>query len=79
MHRNLKSAWIGYNFHLDTTDAGLPVSCILSFASMHNKQVAIPLSDMTTQRVIYLYECMDSAYDAVQIHNHSGYSEYLLS
>ena len=26
---------------------------------------------MTAQRVTYLYECMDSAYDAVQIHDHS--------
>ena len=26
---------------------------------------------MTAQRATYLYECMDSAYDAVQIHDHS--------
>ena len=26
---------------------------------------------MTAQRVTHLYECMDSAYDAVQIHDHS--------
>ena len=60
-----------YKFHIDATDAGLPISCILSSASLHDSQVAIPLSDMTAQRVTYLYECMDSAYDAVQIHDHS--------
>ena len=38
---------------------------------MHDSQVAIPLADMTAQRITYLYECMDSAYDAVQIHDHS--------
>ena len=26
---------------------------------------------MTAQRITYLYECMDSAYDVVQIHDHS--------
>ena len=26
---------------------------------------------MTAQQITYLYECMDSAYDAAQIHNHS--------
>ena len=26
---------------------------------------------MTAQRITYLYECMDSTYDAAQIHDHS--------
>ena len=69
--QGFRNGWIGYKFHIDATDAGLPVSCILSSASLHDSQVAIPLSDMTAQRVTYLYECMDSAYDAVQIHDHS--------
>ena len=34
--QGLKNAWIGYKFHLDVTDAGLPVSCILSSASVHD-------------------------------------------
>ena len=69
--QGFRNGWIGYKFHIDATDAGLPVSCILSSASLHDNQVAIPLSDMTAQRVTYLYECMDSAYNAVQIHDHS--------
>ena len=69
--QGFRNGWIGYKFHIDATDAGLPVSCILSSASLHDSQVVIPLSDMTAQRVTYLYECMDSAYDAVQIHDHS--------
>ena len=66
-----KNAWVGYKFHIDATDASLPVCCILTSASVHDSQVAIPLADMTAQRITYLYECMDSAYDAVQIHDHS--------
>ena len=69
--QGFRNGWIGYKFHIDATDAGLAISCILSSASLHDSQVAIPLSDMTAQRVTYLYECMDSAYDAVQIHDHS--------
>ena len=69
--QGFRNGWIGYKFHLDVTDAGLAISCILSSASLHDSQVAIPLSDMTAQRVTYLYECMDSAYNAVQIHDHS--------
>ena len=57
-----KNSWVGYKLHIDTTDAGIPVSCILSSASLHDSQVAIPLADLSTQRVTYLYECMDSAY-----------------
>ena len=38
---------------------------------MHDSQLAIPLANITGQRITFLYECMDSAYDAVQIHDHS--------
>ena len=34
--QGLKNAWVGYKFHIDATDAGLPVSCILSSASLHD-------------------------------------------
>ena len=47
------------------------VGCILTSASVHDSQVAIPLAEMTAQQITYLYECMDSAYDAAQIHDHS--------
>ena len=69
--QGFRNAWVGYKFHIDAIDTGMPVSCILSSASVHDGQVAIPLADMTAQRITYLYECMDSAYDAAQIHDHS--------
>ena len=69
--QGFKNSWVGYKLHIDSTDAGIPVSCILSSASLHDSQVPIPLADMSAQRVTYLYECMDSAYDAAQIHDHS--------
>lgn len=63
--------WRGYKLHLDVADGQLPISAVLTSASVHDSQVAIPLMTMTGQRVIYLYELMDSAYDAESIHAHS--------
>ena len=69
--QGFRNAWIGYKFHIDAIDNGIPVVCILTSASVHDSQVAIPLAEMTAQQITYLYECMDSAYDAAQIHDHS--------
>lgn len=63
--------WRGYKLHLDVADGQIPVSAVLTSASVHDSQAAIPLMTMTTERVQYLYELMDSAYDADQIHEHS--------
>lgn len=63
--------WRGYKLHLDVADGQLPISAVLTSASVHDSQVAIPLMTMTSQRVVYLYELMDSAYDADSIHAHS--------
>jgi hypothetical protein len=63
--------WRGYKLHLDVADGQLPISAVLTSASVHDSQVAIPLMTLTTQRVDYLYELMDSAYDAEHIHGQS--------
>jgi hypothetical protein len=63
--------WRGYKLHLDVADGQLPISAVLTSASVHDSQVAIPLMTMTAQRVVHLYELMDSAYDAEAIHAHS--------
>ncbi len=59
--KGFKESWIGYKFHLDAADSQIPVSCILTSASTHESQVALPLAAMTGQRVINLYDLMDSA------------------
>lgn len=60
--------WIGYKLHMDANDWGVPISVILTSASVHDSQVAIPLAQMSAERVTSLYAVMDSAYDAPQIH-----------
>jgi hypothetical protein len=63
--------WRGYKLHLDVADGQLPISAVLTSASVHDSQVAIPLMTLTSGRVTHLYELMDSAYDADSIHAHS--------
>jgi len=63
--------WIGYKLHIDTIDGQLPVSCVLTSASTHDSQVAIPLAKISEQRVTNLYDLMDAAYDAPAIKNKS--------
>jgi len=69
--KGLKESWIGFKFHLDAADGQIPVSCILTSASTHESQAALPLATMTSQRVTNLYDLMDSAYDAPIIREHS--------
>jgi hypothetical protein len=59
--------WRGYKLHWDVADGQIPISVVLTSASVHDSQVAIPLATMSTQRVDYCYELMDSAYDAHHI------------
>ena len=59
--------WAGYKLHVDWSDAGVPLSAILSSASMDDSQAAIPLCQMTEQRVQACYEVMDAAYDIKEI------------
>src|SRR6202521_432210 len=72
--RNAKGyteTWTGYKLHLDVADGGIPISCVLTAASVHDSQVAIPLATMTAARVTSLYDVMDSAYDDPMIRSHS--------
>ena len=65
-HGNLNH-WVGFKLHIDCGDGGVPLSCILTSASLHDSQVAIALETMTSERVTSLYSVMDSAYDAAPI------------
>jgi len=69
--KGYKETWIGYKLHIDVACGQIPVACLLTSASVHDSQVAIPLMTMTGARVAYLYDLMDAAYDAAAIHDHS--------
>ncbi len=69
--KGYKSSWQGYKLHIDSSDTGIPISCVLTSASVHDSQVALPLATITSQRVTNLYDLMDAAYDSPIIKEHS--------
>lgn len=69
--KGYKMTWRGYKLHIDCIDGDIPVSALLTSASLHDSQVAIPLAQMTFDRVESLYDLMDAAYDAPQIREFS--------
>ena len=71
--KGYKETWRGYKLHIDAADGDIPVSCILTSASLHDSQAAIPLARMSAGRVNCCYELMDAAYDSMEI----GFHAYL--
>ena len=69
--KGYKTSWIGYKLHIDSIDGDIPVSALLSSASLHDSQAAIPLAQMTSERITSLYDLMDAVYDAPQIRSYS--------
>ncbi|MBF8262673.1 MAG: family transposase [Parachlamydiales bacterium] len=63
--------WIGYKLHLDTVDGDIPVSAIVTSASVHDSQVAIPLATLSARKITNCYDLMDAAYDVPGIYKHS--------
>jgi hypothetical protein len=69
--RGKEHYWSGYKLHLDVADGQIPISAVLTSASVHDSQVAIPLATLSTKRVTYFYEVMDAAYEAYHIEEQS--------
>jgi IS5 family transposase len=63
--------WIGYKLHIDVADGQIPISCVLTSASVHDSQAAIPLATLSAERTTNLYDLMDAAYDSDEIRQHS--------
>jgi hypothetical protein len=45
--KGYRETWVGYKLHLDVADGQIPISCILTSASVHDSQAAIPLARLT--------------------------------
>jgi hypothetical protein len=69
--KGFKVSWKGYKLHLDVADGDIPMSALLTSASVHDSQAALPLATLTAQRVTSLYDLMDKAYDSEIIRQHS--------
>ncbi len=69
--KGAREYWTGYKLHLDVADGQIPISCVLTSASLNDNQVAIPLALLTAERVTSCYDLMDAGYDCEAIRNHS--------
>jgi DDE family transposase/transposase-like protein DUF772 len=69
--QGLMEKWRGYKLHIDVADGQIPISAMLTAATLHDSQAAIPLATITAQRVTSLYDLMDSAYDSRLIRQYS--------
>ena len=69
--KGYRESWTGYKLHIDVADGQIPITCLLTSASVHDSQVAIPLATMSAERTTNFYDLMDAAYDAEAVREHS--------
>ncbi len=69
--KGVLEAWRGDKLPIDTADCGVPLRTVLTAASVHDSQAALPLAMMTAGRVTNLYDLMDATYDAREIYQMS--------
>ena len=69
--KGYRESWRGYRLHIDAADGDVPVSRLLTSASLHDSQAAIPLARMTAERVDHRYGLMDAACDSREIGAHA--------
>jgi len=72
-----KKTWKGYKLHAAVDDNCIPLAAILTSASVHDSQVAIPLATQTNMLVNSCYDLMDSAYNVNDVINHSRSSGHI--
>ncbi len=63
--------WKGYKLHAAIDDHCIPIAAIISSASTHDSQAAIPLGIKADEVAKNFYDLMDAAYDTKEIHLHS--------
>ncbi|MFH1706824.1 MAG: transposase, partial [Planctomycetota bacterium] len=67
-----QQTWRGYKLHMDVADGDVPVSRLLTSAGLHDSQAAIPLAQMSAERVTSLYDLAAAAYAAAPIRHMSA-------
>ena len=68
--QNYTIRWNGYKRPLDTADCGVPISALLSSASMPDRRAAIPRSLISAARVTHLDDVREAAYCRTVWHEH---------
>ena len=70
--KGYKTSWNGFKLHISTADGDIPVSCILTSASVHDSGVMMPLMHQTSAQIDYCYDLADAAYCSPLLRNASS-------
>jgi hypothetical protein len=62
--------WKGYKLHAAVDDNCIPITALVTSASLNDCEVAIPLAEKASLAAKNLYDLMDSAYDHIEIKRH---------
>ena len=65
--QGIATVWKGYKLHAGIDDMGIPISAILTSASLNDCEVGIPLMVKSNKVAKNFYDLMDSAYDVSEI------------
>jgi hypothetical protein len=71
--QGVTTVWKGYKLHVGIDDRCLPISAILTSASINDCEVAIALMAKSNTLVTSFYDLMDSAYDVPEIKEYSAF------
>jgi len=63
--------WTGGKLHLSVVDGDIPITALYSSASVHDSSLALPLITLSSQKINYLYDLADAAYDNKIIKSYS--------
>lgn len=69
--KGVRETWRGYKLHAAVSDGDVPTAMIVTSASVHDSQVAIPLMQRTRESCTVLYDLLDAGYDAEPIRDFS--------
>lgn len=64
--------WKGYKLHVATDDECIPLTAVVTSASLNDCDAAIPLAIKCSKLVTNFYDLMDAAYDHPEIAEHSA-------
>lgn len=71
------TTWKGYKLHVAISDDCIPISVLLTSASLNDCEAAIPLANKANKVAKNFYDLMDSAYDVPEIKEHSVSLEHV--
>ncbi len=63
--------WKGYKLHAAVDNNCIPISVLITSASLNDSEVAIPLAEKSRKVAKNFYDLMDAAYDENEIKQHS--------